>query len=115
LTQIGDIAGVHRRKSSAASASAAKARRIVDQIDDRSFAGCRWRIEAVFTALALRDRVAPPTANLFNRDPKCDLDFVPNAARKMKICEKRCPTVRLRRDGRDAGLPRDLTPTRPWH
>ena len=47
--------------------------------------GAAGGIEAVFTALALRDQVAPPTANLFNRDPKCDLDFVPNAARKMKI------------------------------
>ncbi len=35
--------------------------------------------------LALRDQVAPPTANLINQDPKCDLDFVPNTARKMKI------------------------------
>jgi len=47
--------------------------------------GAAGGIEAVFTALALRDQTAPPTANLFHRDPKCDLDFVPNAARKMKI------------------------------
>jgi 3-oxoacyl-[acyl-carrier-protein] synthase II len=47
--------------------------------------GAAGGIEAVFTVLALRDQVAPPTANLFNQDPKCDLDFVPNAARKMKI------------------------------
>jgi 3-oxoacyl-[acyl-carrier-protein] synthase II len=47
--------------------------------------GAAGGIEAVFTALAIRDQVAPPTANLFNRDPKCDLDFVPLTARPMKI------------------------------
>ena len=47
--------------------------------------GAAGGIEAVFTLLAMRDQVAPPTANQFKRDPKCDLDFVPNAAREMKI------------------------------
>ena len=47
--------------------------------------GAAGGIEAVFTVLAMRDQVAPPTANLFHRDPKCDLDFVPNTARDMKI------------------------------
>jgi 3-oxoacyl-[acyl-carrier-protein] synthase II len=47
--------------------------------------GAAGGIEAIFTVLAIRDQVAPPTANLFNRDPKCDLDFVPNVARNMKI------------------------------
>ena len=47
--------------------------------------GAAGGIEAVFTALALRDQVAPPTANLFRQDPQCELDFVPNAARRMKI------------------------------
>ena len=47
--------------------------------------GAAAAIEAVFTALALRDQVAPPTANLFKQDPRCDLDFVPNTARKMPI------------------------------
>jgi 3-oxoacyl-[acyl-carrier-protein] synthase II len=47
--------------------------------------GAAAGIEAVFTALALRDQVAPPTANLVNADPKCDLDFVPLAARRMPI------------------------------
>ncbi|HSO37957.1 MAG TPA: beta-ketoacyl-ACP synthase II [Labilithrix sp.] len=47
--------------------------------------GAAGGIEAVFTVLALRDQVAPPTANLFNRDPKCDLDFVPLVARPMRI------------------------------
>jgi len=47
--------------------------------------GAAGGIEAVFTVLALRDQVAPPTANLHERDPQCDLDFVPLVARKMKI------------------------------
>src|SRR5216110_2089019 len=47
--------------------------------------GAAAAIEAVFTVLALRDQVAPPTANLFKQDPQCDLDFVPNAARRMPI------------------------------
>ena len=47
--------------------------------------GAAAAIEAVFTVLAIRDQVAPPTANLFKQDPRCDLDFVPNTARKMKI------------------------------
>ncbi|MEO8486284.1 MAG: beta-ketoacyl-ACP synthase II [Betaproteobacteria bacterium] len=47
--------------------------------------GAAGGIEAVFTVLAIRDQIAPPTANLFNQDPACDLDFVPNVARKMRI------------------------------
>ena len=47
--------------------------------------GAAGGIEAVFTALALRDQVAPPTINLDNPDPKCDLDYVPNTAREMPI------------------------------
>jgi 3-oxoacyl-[acyl-carrier-protein] synthase II len=47
--------------------------------------GAAGGVEAVFTVLALRDQVAPPTANLVDRDPLCDLDFVPLTARRMKI------------------------------
>jgi 3-oxoacyl-[acyl-carrier-protein] synthase II len=47
--------------------------------------GAAGGIEAVFTALAFRDQIAPPTANLFDVDPRCDLDFVPRTARPMKI------------------------------
>lgn len=41
--------------------------------------------EAVFSILALRDQVAPPTINLDNADDQCDLDYVPHTAREMKI------------------------------
>jgi 3-oxoacyl-[acyl-carrier-protein] synthase II len=47
--------------------------------------GAAAGIEAVFTSLAIRDQIAPPTANLFDVDPKCDLDFVPRVARRMPI------------------------------
>lgn len=42
-------------------------------------------IESVFTALAVHDQVAPPTINIFNQDPECDLDYCANTAREMKI------------------------------
>ncbi|MGE0875739.1 MAG: beta-ketoacyl-ACP synthase II [Burkholderiales bacterium] len=47
--------------------------------------GAAGAVEAVFTILATRDQVSPPTINLQNPDPQCDLDYVPNSARKMKI------------------------------
>jgi 3-oxoacyl-[acyl-carrier-protein] synthase II len=42
-------------------------------------------IESVFTVLAIRDQISPPTINIFNQDPECDLDYCANAAREMKI------------------------------
>lgn len=42
-------------------------------------------LEAGITVLAIRDQVAPPTRNLFNPGPDCDLDYIPNQARPMKI------------------------------
>ncbi len=47
--------------------------------------GAAGGVEAVFTILAIRDQIAPPTANLAEQDPACDLDYVPNTARKMNI------------------------------
>jgi 3-oxoacyl-[acyl-carrier-protein] synthase II len=42
-------------------------------------------LEAGITVLAIRDQIAPPTVNLENPDPACDLDYIPNQARPMKI------------------------------
>jgi 3-oxoacyl-[acyl-carrier-protein] synthase II len=47
--------------------------------------GAAGGVEAVFSALALRDQVSPPTINLRTPDPACDLDYVPNEARRMPI------------------------------
>ena len=47
--------------------------------------GAAGGVEAVYTAMALHTQVAPPTINLHNPSPECDLDFVPNTAREMKI------------------------------
>ncbi len=42
-------------------------------------------VESVFTALAVHHQVSPPTINIFNQDPECDLDYCANEARSMKI------------------------------
>jgi 3-oxoacyl-[acyl-carrier-protein] synthase II len=47
--------------------------------------GAAGGVEAVFSALAVYHQVAPPTINLHQVDPECDLDYVPNAAREMRI------------------------------
>ncbi len=47
--------------------------------------GAAGGIEAVYTAMALHRQIAPPTINLDNPDPECDLDYVPKTAREMKI------------------------------
>jgi 3-oxoacyl-[acyl-carrier-protein] synthase II len=47
--------------------------------------GATSAIEAVYTIMALRDGVLPPTINIINQDPECDLDYVPNIAREKNI------------------------------
>ncbi|MBI5925735.1 MAG: beta-ketoacyl-ACP synthase II [Aquabacterium sp.] len=42
-------------------------------------------IESVFTALAVHHQISPPTINIFNQDPECDLDYCANTAREMRI------------------------------
>ena len=47
--------------------------------------GAAGGIEAIFTILAIRDQVAPPTINIFNAEEGCDLNFVPDTPQEMKI------------------------------
>ncbi len=47
--------------------------------------GAAGGIEAVFTALAVHHQISPPTINIFNQDPACDLDYCANTARDLKI------------------------------
>ena len=47
--------------------------------------GAAGGVEAIFSALAVYNQVSPPTINIFEQDPQCDLDYVPNTAREMKI------------------------------
>jgi 3-oxoacyl-[acyl-carrier-protein] synthase II len=47
--------------------------------------GAAGGIEAVFTALSVKQQIAPPTINIFDQDENCDLDYVPRQAREMKI------------------------------
>ena len=47
--------------------------------------GAAGGVEAVFSVLAIHHQVAPPTINLDDPDPECDLDYIPDGAREMKI------------------------------
>jgi 3-oxoacyl-[acyl-carrier-protein] synthase II len=47
--------------------------------------GAAGGIEAVFTTLAVYHQISPPTINIFNQDPECDLDYCANEARDLKI------------------------------
>ena len=47
--------------------------------------GAAGAAEAVFSLLAIRDQVSPPTINQFTADPDCDLDYIPNEARPSKV------------------------------
>ena len=47
--------------------------------------GAAGGVEAIFSALAVHHQVSPPTINIFDQDSECDLDYVPNHAREMKI------------------------------
>jgi 3-oxoacyl-[acyl-carrier-protein] synthase II len=47
--------------------------------------GAAGGVEAIFSVLAIQEQVAPPTANLNDQDPACDLDYVPNTARRLPI------------------------------
>ena len=83
-TQLGDVAetralklffGEHAKKLAVSSTKSMTGHLL----------GAAGGIETIFTVLAIRDQIAPPTANLVDQDPACDLDYVPLTARKMNI------------------------------
>ena len=47
--------------------------------------GAAGVVEAIFSVLAIRDQIVPPTINLDNQDPDCDLDYTPNVAREASV------------------------------
>ncbi|MED3843544.1 beta-ketoacyl-[acyl-carrier-protein] synthase family protein, partial [Geobacillus stearothermophilus] len=47
--------------------------------------GATGAVEAIFSVLAIRDGIIPPTINYETPDPECDLDYVPNEARKQDV------------------------------
>ncbi|MDB5600558.1 MAG: 3-oxoacyl-ACP synthase [Xanthobacteraceae bacterium] len=70
-----DVFGEHARKLAISSNKAVLGHSL----------GAAGALEAVATAMTLREQIAPPTANYLEPDPECDLDVVPNVARKMPI------------------------------
>ena len=68
--------------------------------------GAAGVVEAIFSILAIRDGVLPPTINLENPDPECDLDYVPDTARQARVRDRAVELLRLRRHQRQPGLPR---------
>ncbi len=75
--------------------------------------GAAGVVEGIFSVLAIRDQVAPPTINLDNPGEGCDLDYVPHTARLDEDRHGRQQFLRLRRHQRHAGLPRVALSRRP--
>ena len=67
--------------------------------------GAAGGVEAIATVLALHHGILPPTINYETPDPECDLDYVPNQARKQDVERRAQQCIRVRRDQRDAGVP----------
>lgn len=83
-TPAGDLAEVHAVKSAFGDRAGKIAMSSTKSMTGHLL-GAAGGIEAIFTALAIRDQVAPPTINIITPDPECDLDFVPDIAREMNI------------------------------
>jgi len=83
-TPAGDIGETHAMKSALGSHAYKLAVSSTKSMTGHLL-GAAGGIEAVLTALAIKNQIAPPTINLDNPDPECDLDYVPHTAREMKI------------------------------
>ena len=78
---IGETVGIKRAFGAAAKSLAVSSTKSVTG----HLLGAAGVAEAIFSVLAIRDQTLPPTINLENPDPECDLDYVPNVARHAKV------------------------------
>ncbi|MFV1984594.1 MAG: beta-ketoacyl-ACP synthase II [Thiohalomonadales bacterium] len=83
-TPAGDIAEVHAMKNTFGSYAHKLAISSTKSMTGHLL-GAAGGIEAIFTALAIKEQVAPPTINIHNQDPECDLDFISDGPREIKI------------------------------
>jgi 3-oxoacyl-[acyl-carrier-protein] synthase II len=78
---IGETTGIKRTFADSASSLAVSSTKSTTG----HLLGAAGAVEAIFCALAIRDQVIPPTINLENQDPECDLDYTANVAREAKV------------------------------
>jgi 3-oxoacyl-[acyl-carrier-protein] synthase II len=83
-TPAGDIAEVHAMKNAFGSHASKLAISSTKSMTGHLL-GAAGGLEAIFTALAIKEQIAPPTINIQNQDPECDLDFVSDGTREIKI------------------------------
>ena len=103
-TPLGDIAETHRGQARFGDHAKKLAVSSTKSMTGHLL-GAAGGVEAVFTVLALRDQVAPPTDQPRQPDPACDLDYVPNDGAQDEDPRRAVQFVRLRRHQRHAGVP----------
>jgi 3-oxoacyl-[acyl-carrier-protein] synthase II len=83
-TPLGDLNETHAIKAAFGSAASKLVVNSTKSMTGHLLGGAGG-IESIFTVLAIANQVSPPTINIFNQDPECDLDYCANTARDMKI------------------------------
>jgi 3-oxoacyl-[acyl-carrier-protein] synthase II len=83
-TPLGDLNETHAIKAAFGSAASKLVVNSTKSMTGHLLGGAGG-IESVFTVLAIANQISPPTINIFNQDPECDLDYCANVARPMKI------------------------------